>query len=227
MRILVVEDHHILRETLAHVLSLEGYQVMTADSTEEIVELPLTEKWDMAILDINLPGQSGLVLADRLRCRQPNIGIVMVSARHTQQDKLQGYQQGADLYFTKPIDPQELIAAINAFCRRLSSQSHAKSSCSFVLNMRARTLTSPSGQECRLTIGETDILYRILMTEHQQIEIWQLRSALGTLDDETNKLYEVKLSRLRKKLMQLGATAESLVAIRGVGYQLNIAVQIV
>lgn len=227
MRILLVEDHHVLRETTMHLLRLENYNVTGADSVEEVLELPLTEKWDVAILDVNLPGESGLQLAQRLRERQPAIVIMMVTAKSALSDKLLGYEYGADSYFTKPVDYQELLAAIQAVERRLrTSYTHVSILVTYTLNMSARVLVHPRGASCRLTASEAEILYRMVLADNQFLATWQLRAALGSLDDEANKTHEVKLSRLRKKLMQLGAPEHCLIAVRSEGYQLKLPINI-
>lgn len=111
VRVLLVEDHDALREVVSETLERYACQVTGVDCAEAVCELPSRQVFDVAVLDLNLPGEDGLVLAQRLRAAQPALGIVMMTARREREDRLQGYQHGADVYLGKPVDADELALA--------------------------------------------------------------------------------------------------------------------
>lgn len=119
LKLLVVEDHLALLEVTVETLAEQGYEVIGLPSAEAIDELPDHLVADIAVLDLNLPGEDGLSLAQRLSQIQPSIGIIMVTARRALEQKLAGYGCGADVYLTKPIAPEELCATVKALAQRL------------------------------------------------------------------------------------------------------------
>ena len=124
LHIVIVEDHESLREVTANVLSEAGYQVTAVAYAEDVDHLLKGQKVDLFILDLNLPGEDGLSLARRIRKVQPRVGIIMATARGSKDDMVNGYDSGADIYMTKPIAPEALLAAIDALGRRMGHEKH-------------------------------------------------------------------------------------------------------
>jgi len=123
IKIAVVEDHDILREVICTVLSGKGeYAVSGFRSVETMgVAKPVTQ-WDIVILDLTLPGESGLSYAKRLRQILPRVGLIMLTGQSNIESKLQAYSEGVDLYLTKPFDSQELLGIVGALARRIHAQ---------------------------------------------------------------------------------------------------------
>lgn len=120
LRLLLVEDNQALSAVLSEFLEDAGHEVLSCDSAEAV---PSEAVFDIAILDLNLPGESGLRLGRRLKARRPSMGIVLLTIRSALDDKLQGYQMGADIFLSKPVEPSELLAVIHALSRRLPPES--------------------------------------------------------------------------------------------------------
>ena len=221
IKLLVVEDHLALLDVTVETLSAQGYEVIGISSAEAVDELPAHFVADIAVLDLNLPGEDGLSLARRLRQVQPRIGIIMVTARHTLAHKLVGYQHGADIYLTKPTAPEELCATIQALVQRLCPSAAAQPA-AFALDMGSKLLTTPSG-DLTLRGAEATLLYALALAPDQTLASWQALEKLDKpVDDQGKAQLEVLVSRLRKKLLDHGAPATPIRALRGIGYRLCI-----
>ncbi len=228
LNILVVEDHDPLRAVTVEVLRMQGHAVMEAASAEALDELSPDRRFDVAVLDLNLPGEDGFSLAARLRKTCPGIGIVMVTVRHALDDKLTAYQQGADVYLTKPTDPAELCAVVEALQRRLVRDAAVEdSSTPLCLDVgKARLFSSDTSLSLRMP--EARVLQALVLAPQGFLEHWQLLQILAKPVDEQGKAQlEVLVSRLRTKLHQLGAAAPAIRAERGRGYRLCVELQLI
>ena len=220
LNLLVVEDHQALREVTVEILSSQGYRVIGIDCAEAVDELSIDFSIDLAILDLNLPGEDGLALAKRLRLVQPGIGIIMVSVRHLLLEKLAGYEHGADMYLTKPTEPQELCAAVQAMARRLGERHASASVAALTLDLSARVLHTPGGP-VPLRTTEAKVLHALALAPNNTLETWQLLAKLDKpVDEEGKAQLQVLLSRLRSKLIEHGASTNPILAERGKGYRL-------
>lgn len=223
MKLLLVEDHELLRNILANQFSLAGYQVSAYESAEEVIEQSI-QAWDLAILDVNLPGEKGTDLAVRLRNTHPRMGIVVLTVLKSLTEKVNAYQAGADVYLTKPIDQEELLCVLAALAKRIS-QTQSLQQGSYQLFTEGRLLTSATGNSVRLTHDETQLLQAFVLTPQQKLETWQIMSLLNKVDQDKSCL-EAFVSRLRKKLTDLTQDKKVLENLRQKGYQLNLKVQV-
>jgi len=222
LNIVVVEDHDALREVTVEALSQRGHHVRGVDSAEALPDEPGLVPIDLMVIDLNLPGEDGISLAARIRAAQPDIGIIMVTARGQLHDRLAGYNNGADIYLTKPTSTDELIAAIRALTRRIKPEEPDQHALS--VNLSALTLHGPLG-DASLSSHEAAQMAAFIRAKDQQLEIWQL-IALTDKDvtEGSKKAMEVQIVRLRKKLLQCGAQEPTIKAIRGQGYKLCLKV---
>jgi DNA-binding response OmpR family regulator len=175
------------------------------------------------VIDLNLPGEDGISLARRIRQSQPDIGIIMVTARNQVSEKMHGYENGADIYLTKPTSIEELSAAIHALSRRLKPSATA----ALKLDLNKLSLSGEQS-EVNLTAHEAMLLAALVRAPGHMVEYWQLIEILSK--DETNyskASLEVQIVRLRKKLQLADAGEHSIKAIRQMGYQLCLQVKIV
>ena len=229
LNIVLVEDHDGLREVMVAILSGHGHHVVGLDCAEALDDEVGSRPIDILIVDLNLPGEDGFSLTQRVRRAHPLAGIIMVSARHELADKVTGYGVGADIYLPKPVAPDELIAAVNSIARRLSAQSmHIDAGNSIYLQLHTRKLrlSSPIG-EVSLTDTEAAILTALARAPGQRLDIWQLLELLAIDMDRFNKSsFEVKIVRLRKKLVRVGADKSSLRVLRLSGYVLSVPLQV-
>jgi len=122
MRILIVEDEQPLRSGLEDLLSAAGHEVATAADGRAALELGLAEPFDLVVLDLMLPGVGGIEVCRRLRQARPEISIMMLTARGSEDDKVAGFAAGADDYLPKPFGVRELLARVEAFARRAGRQ---------------------------------------------------------------------------------------------------------
>jgi len=229
LNIAIVEDHDALREIMVEVLRREGHHVQGLDSAEALDDALIRSHIDLLISDLNLPGADGYSLTRRFRAAHPLAGIIMVTARNSLSDKIEGYEVGTDLYLAKPVSPEELVAAVNTVARRLHAQrtqGTPQTEMSLQLDSTSNLISGPLG-DCALVAAEATILTALARAADQQLEVWQLLELLGLdLDTYSKPTFEVRLARLRKKLVQVGSEKSSLRAIGRGTYQLTVTLRI-
>lgn len=223
LKLLIVEDHTALRAMLSETLEALGYHVEAFESAELALE-QWRQSADIALLDVNLPGEDGLYLAQQLRLDKPTLGVIVMSVRNQISDKVDGYNAGADIYLPKPIDPDELNAAIQALARRIPQGSHSD----LILEHATLQLTNQAQDSVTLSNDECRLLLALSQATERQQEYWELAETLDLdLDSDTLRSnLEKRISRLRKKLTQLQQPSTAIKTLRNKGYQLTIAVKV-
>lgn len=226
MKILVLEDEYSIRSFIVLNLKREGYQVIEAETGEEALER-FSKETDIriAILDVMLPGIDGFEVLKFFRSQKPEMGIIMLTARTQEQDKVLGLEFGADDYISKPFSPTELIARIRSLIRRLSvgaavSNASEEICCGpFRLNLSERSFFKNS-EEVELTPKEFEILEYFMKNigkslSRDQIlnEIWG-KNYFGDL-----KVVDVNMRRIRKKIEEDPANPVYLKTVWGHGYR--------
>ena len=218
--LIVVEDDTNLREALVDALGLQGYYVKAFESAEDLSDFSVLSEVDVVMLDINLPGESGLCLAQRIRQNWAHIGIIMLSARKQSLERTEGFRSGADIYLTKPASTEEIHRAIHSLVRRIKYSSDPKNPNYLVLRV-TELILQHSGQSVALTRNEAELLAAFSRVAENTLENWQIAELLQyDLDHLEKSVIELQISRLRKKFEHLGMTGQVLRAIRNVGYQL-------
>ena len=218
LKILVVEDNEGLRVATLAYLEKQGHCVRGIPMAEDIDDVAADFVPDVYVVDLNLPDEDGLSLTRRLRASQPNVGIIITTARTKIGEKVLGYESGADHYLTKPVHPQELLACATALGKRqrmLSQQQKGTLS----LDLASMLLNGPSGNT-HLTRSDTLILSALSRAPGQTLERWQIAEIIGisnTTSPSTTTM-EMRITRLRKKLVDVGATAPGIKAIHKFGY---------
>jgi len=225
LNIVVIEDHDLLRDATVDALQRAGHRVLGLVCAEDVEDCPQALTADVYVLDLNLPGEDGISLARRLRAAQPRVGIIMATARSQGNERAHGYSSGADIYLSKPVSPEELLAAVDSLARRLSPETAETSK--LQLDLQKLTL-SDSSLQIRLTHGEAQLLAALARAPERTLERFQVAEHLNIQIDRSQESasLEVRVSNLRKKLEQLGYT-ESIRAIRNLGYRLLTPIQIV
>lgn len=223
LNIVVVEDHDALREVMVEFLQGKGHQVLGLGCAEALDAVLMDGPIDLLIVDLQLPGEDGHSLTQRLRKRHPLAGIIMATARNQVTDTVTGFNSGADLYLVKPVAPEELSAAVDGIGRRLlalSCRGDVPAPSTLALDSRALTLRGSLGV-CNLTEAESCILSALARAPDRQLEIWQLFELLQLdLDQHSRSTFEVRIVRLRQKLTRVGADKSVLTVVRLQGYQL-------
>jgi DNA-binding response OmpR family regulator len=193
-------------------------------------ELLLTEPIDTLILDLNLPVEDGLSIAKRIRLSIPSIVIIMLTARTATPERLKGYEAGADIYLSKPIDPEELTAALLSQHRR--AQRSLVVSPGLTLSLQSLSLTSTASQQkVYLTNSEKVFLTALAQATSHLLESDMICEILSQRAGVTNigrRSLESLVSRLRKKIAVLMPDDPSspIKAIWGVGYQLCVPIEL-
>lgn len=219
LKILVVEDNDELREATLTFLQNQGHYVRGVAMAEDIHDVTGGFVPDVYVIDLNLPDEDGLSLTRRLRASHPNVGIVITTARTQIGDKVIGYESGADLYLSKPVHPQELMAGVVALGKRLRTLLHRDDT--LVLNLSRQQLSGPAGAT-DLTSSDALILSALARAPGQSLERWQLGEIIsaGKTDAPTAATMEMRIARLRKKLTTAGAPQPCIKALHKVGYTL-------
>lgn len=226
LSIVLVEDNDDLRELTAEALRAHGHRVVALSCAEELEDKARGVAADLFLIDLNLPGEDGFSLSRRLRQVHPLEGIIIVSARSDLQDKVDGYDCGADAYLPKPVPFEELLAAINSFARRRQAQQTTQRTPTGALRLQQRELHGPLGS-VRLTSAEETLLTAFARAPSGRLENWQLLELFGMDSAEVSKAsLEIRITRLRKKLGQVGTEGQCLESIRSVGYQLHVPIQV-
>lgn len=227
-RIAIVEDDTLLREELTYFFTNSGLVTHEANNYQTLLDVLQNHVVDVVVLDLNLPGMSGYEIAGQLKRLSSSTGIVMLTARAAKQDKLRGYDAGADIYFAKPVDPDELLAAVRRLAGRVRGdvQNHKV----FKLNMQQLSLIKADRHCPSLSAVEAQILKALAFSPDQILDISALQNVLEDRFPDrpfTKRALENLLSRLRKKLLScLEGEADPIRALRSVGYQLTWAVEV-
>jgi DNA-binding response OmpR family regulator len=220
MRILVVEDERGIADLIEKGLSAEGYSVTCARNGDDGEALALTGDFDLLLLDLMLPGKSGQELMRSVRAMTPELPVIMLTARSTVADKVEGLDLGADDYVTKPFAFEELLARVRAQLRRPSQHDPTKLRIGDLeLDLRTREV-SRSRRPVDLTAREFELLTYLMRHPGQVLSRSQILNAVWGYDhDPGTNVLEVYIGYLRRKLDRDGAPAP-IETIRSAGYRL-------
>lgn len=224
LKIALIEDNDDLRDLLVRDISRAGYTVQAADCAEALDELAAKTTFDLLVLDLNLPGENGLSIAHRYKRANPGLHIIMLTARGREEDRVTGYESGADVYLTKPVSSAVLIAAIGSVARRLLQQVSAME-----IELHVRTMTLSGREVVELNRQEVVILKALSESPQGNLPYYRLLELCGEaeVDENSKSTLEVRVVRLRKKLADVGIEGKAIRAIRGEGYQLLCRIKIV
>jgi len=222
MRILIVEDDIRLQDSVAELLREAGYAVdVSSDGVEGLYygeEFPI----DLAIVDLGLPGMSGLDLIRALRKHSIEFPILILTARSDWQEKVRGLEAGADDYLTKPFHPEELKARVSALLRRAAG--HARPELEFgplMIDLAAQRVHL-DGAEIELTTYEYKVLEYLALHPEEVVTKTDLSEHIYEEDaDRDSNVIEVFIGRLRRKIDPTG-DLQPIETLRGRGYRLNV-----
>lgn len=229
-RILIVEDEVAIREFEAINLKRVGYDVTEAGSGEEALEIYDSDPqgFQIALLDISMPGIDGFTLCKELRKRSETLGIIMLTARTQEMDKISGLMMGADDYITKPFSPTELLARVDSLYRRVGMNTAKTVTASdditlgiFTLNTRKRTLLK-NNVNIELTQVEFQMVEYFFRNPDTPIDRTDILNRVwGTNYFGEEKIVDVNIRRLRKKIEDDPSEPTHLVTVWGMGYKWN------
>ena len=228
-RILIVEDEVAIREFEAINLKRVGYNVEEAGSGEEALDIYDNDLqgFDIALLDISMPGMDGFALCKELRQRSETLGIIMLTARTQEMDKISGLMLGADDYITKPFSPTELLARVDSLYRRVEMQNKKAvvqtpddiTLGDFTLNLRLRTLLK-NGVNIELTQVEFQMMEYFFANPDVALDRTDILNRVwGSNYYGEEKIVDVNMRRLRKKIEDDPSNPKRLVTVWGMGYK--------
>jgi DNA-binding response OmpR family regulator len=224
LKIAIVEDHDDLRELFVDFLTKMGHEVSGFGCADDLDERVAGDTVDLLILDLNLPGEDGYSIAQRQRAAHHNMHILMLTARTTVADRIKGYVNGADNYLTKPVSPSELAIVVESIMRRVVSS--RQSMLDVAVNTASLQLNGPAGT-LTLTPPEVLLLKSLAEAPGCKLSYWRLQELLEVeLTDNGKAALEVRISRLKKKMHEVGAAEPAIKSLWKEGYQLCLPVEI-
>ncbi len=234
IKILLVEDEEPIRMFTRINLENEGFSILEAGSGEQGIQLAREEHPDLVVLDLMLPGISGYEVCEILRTEMPHIGIIMLTAKSQEVDRILGLEKGTDDYMMKPFNPHELVLRIRSLLRRLRldpgvskpqetkkepSPSHQIEDGPFILDLYARTFYK-NGELVELTPTELSIVHLFMTEPGKALSREEILHAIWGNDytGET-KIVDVNIRRIRAKIEDNAAKPTYLETVWGVGYR--------
>ncbi|MBM3393992.1 MAG: response regulator transcription factor [Betaproteobacteria bacterium] len=223
MRLLVAEDEPQLRTQLCDELKAQGYTVDSTGDGKEGLFFASEYPVDAAIVDLGLPGLSGLEIIRRLRAKGNRVPILVLTARGRWQDKVEGLEAGADDYLTKPFQTEELLARLKALLRRAAAVAQDVLTCGPLTLNFSEQKVSIHGNEIELTTYEYRLLEHLARERRRIVTKDELAAHLYPHEEERDSnVIEVLLGRVRRKLDPDGSI-RPLETVRGRGYRLALS----
>lgn len=223
MRVLIVEDEPKVARALEAGLRQEGYETVVESSGEGAFFRISTERFDVALLDITLPGRDGLEILRALRRQNLETRVLMLTARDTLEDRVRGLESGADDYLVKPFAFAELVARIRAVQRRGRPVDAVRHTVADLDLDRPTRRVTRAGQTVELTAREFDLLEYLMRFDGQVVsretlgrDVWGERSRTSTLDN----VIDVHIARLRRKI-DADHAVKLIHTARGVGFMVR------
>lgn len=217
IRILVAEDEDKLRDIVLKYLKREGYEGFGAADGEEALDLWAEKQPDCIILDVTMPKMDGFEVLKEIR-ETDNVPVIMLTARREEEDKIQGFEVGADDYVTKPFSPRELMVRIKALLKRsgVGTTENKLEVCGMILNSEERKMTIDN-EIINLTQKEYEVLIHFINHQKLVLSREQILDRVWGFDYEGDlRVVDTTIKRLRKKM---GEKGECIQTVRGIGYK--------
>lgn len=223
-KVLVLEDEASIREFVVLNLKRSGYSVIETKTGEEaVLQARENPDLDIALLDVMLPGISGVEVAKTLRNTNPAVGIIMLTAKTQETDKVTAFMAGADDYVTKPFSPSELMARVDALYRRLNygkKENNSYVSGPFELDLSSRTF-SKNGQKLELTHVEFLIMKTLMENKNIALSRADILNKVWGKEQGDVKTVDVNMRRLRLKIEDNPSEPKYIATLWGFGYKWN------
>ncbi len=222
MRILVIEDELDIQTDIRNGLETENYIVDTSADGKEGLYLALEYPIDAAVIDIGLPGMSGIEIIQELRRQEKNLPILILTARSRWQEKVEGLEAGADDYLVKPFQMEELLARLKALLRRASGSTSHELRCGYVSLNTATQQAFINNEAVEITAYEYRLLEYLVRHTDEAVSKSRLADYLYPHDDDRDSnVIEVLIGRLRKKLDPQGIH-KPIETLRNRGYRFTL-----
>ena len=224
--VLLVEDDELTRNLLKAYLEKESFVVSSASDGQEMIALLDRDAFDLVFLDLNLPDEDGLSLARRLRSRSA-VPLIVLTSRHSQQDRIAALEIGADDYVTKPFDPLELVLRARNLLGRSGAPAGTdngtqRTFAGWTLDLDARILSKESGKIVSVPRTEFNLLAAMVAAPRRVLSRAHLLDAIARgSDSPSDRTVDVTVSRLRRKIEKDPKAPEIIVTVPGLGYMLS------
>ena len=220
--ILVVDDDTRLRRLLQKFLSENGFRVFSAANTAEADEMMSWYVFDLLVVDVMIPGETGIEFTKRLRGSGQNVPVLILTAMGETDDRISGLESGADDYLSKPFEPREVLLRINSILRRVMSKPPEKQKAEVKFGVHRYDLDEHvlyrGSERIRLPLAESALLQLLAERAGQDISREELAQKTG---NETNlRTIDVQITRLRRKIEPDAGAPRYIQTIRGKGYSL-------
>ena len=221
MKILIVEDEKLLADSLKAMLENKGFEVEAVYDGEAGAEYALLGIYDLLILDVMMPKMNGYQVARQVRAKRCSTPILMLTAKSSLEDRIEGLNAGADYYLTKPFDTRELLACINALLRRQGGQVDEMVYGNTALDLATGMLVC-HGNSVRLSAKEFDVMRLLFQSKDRNLSKEVILARVWGYDsDAVENHVEVYVGFLRKKLLSIGSDLRIRV-VRRLGYHLEV-----
>ncbi|NQV83271.1 MAG: response regulator transcription factor [Rhodospirillales bacterium] len=232
--LLIVEDDELVQSLLAAYMQNEGFKVSLATTGKEMLACIDSEAIDLVLLDLGLPDEDGLVLARQMRARS-SLPIIVVTARKDQKDRLAALEIGADDYLTKPFDPEELVLRVRNLLGRagdgdtqeaLRNRTETFRFMNWTLDIGAHSLIDGTNNKVSLTRAEFNLLAALAKAPNRVLSRDYLLDAISQdADSPTDRLIDVLISRVRKKIEANPKKPEIITTVVGCGYKFSARIE--
>ena len=228
-KVLILDDENSIRQFMKINLEYQGYKTCEAASGEDALKVFEEENPAVAILDVMLPGINGFEVCQKIREKSPKTGIIMVSAKSQDIDKILGLERGADDYIIKPFNPQELILRVRSLMRRVNltndkiegEKTNSINDGPFTLDLYAKTFYK-NGQEIDLTPTEFAILNNFINSKGKAMTRDEImKQTWGENYSNDTKIVDVNIRRIRAKIEEDPAKPKYIETVWGTGYRWN------
>lgn len=226
-KILIIDDDPDIRHIVSRTLEGGGFEVVAADSGNRLDYLTNHHSIDMAIVDLHLPGESGLAIVEKLRRASP-MGIIILTGSAETVDRVVGLEMGADDYVGKPFEARELLARVRAVLRRTTNMDRVGTGVAgqrfkwsgWEFDAGAQILTSQRGKQVVLTGGEVQLLIAFLTHPNRVLSRDQIIEMVSSADAPAfDRSIDVRIARLRKKMNVEDPESSFIRTVRNYGYQ--------
>ena len=220
-QVLVVEDDAAIRTGVVDALTFHGYRVLEAATGDEGLEQAISSECDLILLDLVLPGQSGLSILEQVRRVRPTLAVIILTARGEENDRVRGLKLGADDYVVKPFNVGELLARIEAVLRRTPQRPTDLKKVDVPggrADLESRVVQFEDGKRCELSQREADLLRYLALNAQRVVRREELLQCVWRLEPNglSTRTIDMHISRLREKIRD--DPAALIQTVRGAGY---------
>jgi DNA-binding response OmpR family regulator len=225
-RVLTIEDDQPIRRGIVDALSFAGFELLEAADGTNGLELAIQADFDLLLLDLVLPGRTGLEILREVRTVKPSVPVIILSARGEENDRVQGLRLGADDYVVKPFSVRELLARVEAVLRRSPERPLATSVAEFVggcADFERREIRFTDGSHVELSERETELLRYLVIHAGRSIAREELLANVWRISPRgaETRTIDMHIARLREKLRDDPAEPHIVLTVRGKGYKFS------